>query len=208
MHLWVGYSKMIYPESLEKLINYYKKLPGIGEKNAERLALATLNFKEEDLDKFSESLKNIKKIHKCSICGHLTENEICNICSDPSRNKNLICVIEDYKSVFSFEKAGNYKGVYHVLNGLISPADNIGPDNINLSSLVKRVEEAKKPELILALKSTIEGETTTLYIKKIFEKKNVLISRLSYGIPMGAEIDYLDIITLDKALEDRKKISD
>ena len=199
---------MIYPESLEKLINYYKKLPGIGEKNAERLALATINFKEEDLDKFSESLKNIKKIHKCSICGHLTENEICNICSDPSRNKNLICVIEDYKSVFSFEKAGNYKGVYHVLNGLISPADNIGPDNINLSSLVKRVEEAEKPELILALKSTIEGETTTLYIKKIFEKKNVLISRLSYGIPMGAEIDYLDIITLDKALEDRKKISD
>lgn len=199
---------MIYPESLEKLINYYKKLPGIGEKNAERLALATLNFKEEDLDKFSESLKNIKKIHKCGICGHLTENEICNICSDPSRNKNLICVIEDYKSVFSFEKAGNYKGVYHVLNGLISPADNIGPDNINLSSLVKRVEEAEKPELILALKSTIEGETTTLYIKKIFEKKNVLISRLSYGIPMGAEIDYLDIITLDKALEDRKKISD
>ena len=199
---------MIYPESLEKLINYYKKLPGIGEKNAERLALATLNFKEEDLDKSSESLKNIKKIHKCSICGHLTENEICNICSDHSRNKNLICVIEDYKSVFSFEKAGNYKGVYHVLNGLISPADNIGPDNINLSSLVKRVEEAEKPELILALKSTIEGETTTLYIKKIFEKKNVLISRLSYGIPMGAEIDYLDIITLDKALEDRKKISD
>ncbi len=199
---------MIYPESLEKLINYYKKLPGIGEKNAERLALATLNFKEDDLDKFSDSLKNIKKIHKCSICGHLTENDICNICSDSSRNKNLICVIEDYKSVFSFEKAGNYRGVYHVLNGLISPADNIGPDNINLASLVRRVEEAEKPELILALKSTIEGETTTLYIKKIFEKKNVLISRLSYGIPMGAEIDYLDIITLDKALEDRKKISD
>ena len=92
---------MIYPESLEKLINYYKKLPGIGEKNAERLALATLNFKEEDLDKFSDSLKNIKKIHKCSICGHLTENEICSICGDPSRDKNLICVIEDYKSVFS-----------------------------------------------------------------------------------------------------------
>ena len=173
---------MIYPESLEKLINYYKKLPGIGEKNAERLALATLNFKEEDLDKFSDSLKNIKKIHKevnrntvrsyliyknghkCSICGHLTENEICSICGDPSRDKNLICVIEDYKSVFSFEKVGNYKGVYHVLNGLISPADNIGPDNINLSSLVKRDEEAKKPELILALKSTIEGETTTFFI--------------------------------------------
>ena len=198
---------MIYPESLEKLINYYKKLPGIGEKNAERLALATLNFKEEDLDKFSDTIRNVKKIHKCSICGHFTEGDICNICADPSRDKNLICVIEDYKSVFSFEKAGNFRGVYHVLNGLISPADNIGPDNINLSSLVKRVEASKKPELILALKSTVEGETTTLYIKKIFEKKNVLISRLSYGIPMGAEIDYLDIITLDKALEDRKKRS-
>ncbi len=199
---------MIYPESLEKLINYYKKLPGVGERNAERLALATLNFKEDDIDKYSESVKNIKKIHKCSVCGHLTEDDICNICADENRDKNIICVIEDYKSVFSFEKVGNFKGVYHVLNGLISPIDNIGPDNINLASLVKRVESLEKPELILALKSTVEGETTTLYIKKIFEKKNVLISRLSYGIPMGAEIDYLDIITLDKALEDRKKISD
>ena len=199
---------MIYPESLEKLINYYKKLPGIGEKNAERLALATLNFKEDDIDKFASAIEDTKKIHKCSICGHLTEYDICNICADESRNKNEICVIEDYKSVFSFEKAGNYNGVYHVLNGLISPADNIGPDNINLASLVKRVESLENPELILALKSTVEGETTTLYIKKIFEKKKVLISRLSYGIPMGAEIDYLDIMTLDRALEDRKKISD
>ena len=200
---------MIYPASLEKLINYYKKLPGIGEKNAERMALATLNFKDEDVDGFSEALKDVKeKTKKCSICGHLSESDICNICADESRDHNIICVIEDYKSVFSFEKVGNYHGVYHVLNGLISPADNIGPDNINLSSLVKRVEKLKKPELILALKSTVEGETTTLYIKKIFEKKDVMISRLSYGIPMGTEIDYLDIITLDKALEDRKKISE
>ncbi len=200
---------MIYPPSLEKLINYYKKLPGIGEKNAERLALATLNFKDEDVDGFSDTLKVLKKnIRKCSICGHLSEGDICSICSDEKRNKNLICVIEDYKSVFSFEKVGNYNGVYHVLNGLISPVENIGPENINLSSLIKRVDNLKDPELILALKSTVEGETTTLYIKKIFEKKKVMISRLSYGIPMGAEIDYLDIITLDKALEDRKKISE
>jgi len=199
---------MIYPSSLEKLINYYKKLPGIGEKNAERLALATLNFKEEDISNFADALKNTSNIHKCSICGHLTEDEICNICANENRDKNTICVIEDSKSVFSFEKVGNYNGVYHVLNGLISPVDSIGPENINLASLVKRVESLEKPELILALKSTIEGETTTLYIKKIFEKKDVMISRLSYGIPMGAEIDYLDIITLDKALEDRKKISE
>ena len=200
---------MVYPKSLEKLINFYKKLPGIGEKNAERLARATLNFKDEEIDSFSEALQEVKsKIRKCKICGHLAEDELCDICKDENRDHNLICVIEDYKSVFSFEKVGNYKGVYHVLNGLISPADNIGPDNINLASLIKRVENLKKPELILALKSTIEGETTTLYIKKIFENKKVLISRLSYGIPMGAEIDYLDIITLDKALEDRKKISE
>lgn len=199
---------MIYPKSLENLINYYKKLPGIGEKNAERMALSTLNFKEEDIENFSKAVSNVKNIKKCSVCGHLTEDEICAICADENRNQNLICIIEDYKSVFSFEKVGNYNGVYHVLNGLISPADNIGPDNINIASLVSRVDKLENPELILALKSTIEGETTTLYIKKIFEKKNVKISRLSYGIPMGAEIDYLDIITLDKALEDRKQISE
>lgn len=199
---------MIYPEPLEKLINYYKKLPGIGEKNAERLALATLNFKDEEIQKFSEALMDVKdKIEKCHICGHLSVGDTCNICQDSSREHNLICVTEDDKSVFSFEKAGSFKGVYHVLDGLISPADEIGPENINISSLVKRVENLENPELILALKSSIEGETTTLYIKKIFENKKVSISRLSYGIPMGAEIDYLDIITLDKALADRKQIS-
>ena len=200
---------MIYPDSLQKLINSYKKLPGIGEKSAERLALSTLDFTEEDIKAFSESLTNAKaSLKKCSICGHLTDKDICNICSDDSRDKNLICVIEDYKSVFAFEKVGNYRGTYHVLNGLISPMDNISIEDINLSSLVKRVESLENPELILALKSSIEGETTTLYIKKIFEKKNVVISRLSYGIPMGAEIDYMDLLTLDKALEDRKKISE
>ncbi len=200
---------MIYPDSLQKLINYYKKLPGIGEKSAERMALATLELSQSDIENFSEALINSKeKIRKCRICGHLTENDVCNICSSEIREKNLICVIEDYKSVFSFEKVGNFKGVYHVLNGLISPMDGIGPEDINISSLVSRVESLENPELILALKSSIEGETTTLYIKKIFENKNVTISRLSYGIPIGAEIDYLDIITLDKALEDRKKISE
>lgn len=200
---------MIYPDSLQKLINYYKKLPGIGEKSAERMALATLELSKSDIENFTDALINSQeKLKQCKICGHLTENEICNICSSDMREKNLICVIEDYKSVFSFEKVGNFKGVYHVLNGLISPMDGIGPEDINISNLVSRVNSLENPELILALKSSIEGETTTLYIKKIFENKNVTISRLSYGIPIGAEIDYLDIITLDKALEDRKKISE
>lgn len=200
---------MIYPELLQNLIIYYKKLPGIGEKNAERMALATLDLTKEDVDKFSKNLVDAKEnMRNCKICGHLTDKEICSICSDNDRDHNLICVIEDYKSVFSFEKVGNFQGVYHVLGGLISPMDSIGPEDINISSLVKRIGN-ENVELILALKSSIEGETTTLYIKKIFENKgNVTISRLSYGISMGAEIDYLDIITLDRALEDRKKISE
>ena len=200
---------MSYPKDLEKLINYYQKLPGIGEKSAERLAIATLEFSEDEANEFSDAIKLAKKnLTRCAICGHLTDKEICDICSDDSRNKNIICVIEDYRSIFSFEKTGTFNGTYHVLNGLISPMDDIGPEDINLSSLVSRVEKLEKPELILALKPTVEGEATTLYIKKILENKDVTISRLSYGIPIGAEIDYLDIVTLEKALEDRKKISE
>ena len=200
---------MNYPKDLEKLISYFQKLPGIGEKSAERLAIATLEFSDEEAKEFSDSIISAKKnLTRCQICGHLTDKEICDICSDEVRNKNIICVIEDYKSIFSFEKTGTFKGTYHVLNGLISPMDDIGPEDINLTSLINRVEKLEHPELILALKPTVEGEATTLYIKKILEKKDVTISRLSYGIPIGAEIDYLDNVTLEKALEDRKKISE
>ncbi len=199
----------IYPDSLEALIEFYKKLPGVGEKSAERMALSTLNLSLEEIEEASRNLVYAKKnLRPCKICGNLTDKEVCKICSDESRNHELICVIEDYKSAFAFERAGNYHGVYHVLNGLISPMDNVGAEDINLSSLVKRIDTLDNPELILALKSSIEGETTTLYIKKIFENKPVVISRLSYGLPIGAEIDYLDMMTLDKALDDRKKISD
>jgi len=198
-----------YPEKLEQLIEFYKKLPGVGEKSAERMALATLEISLEDIELASKTLVDAKKsLHPCPICGNLTDLDVCKICSDESRDHNMICVVEDFKSSMAFEKAQKYRGVYHILNGLISPMDDIGADDINLSSLVKRVETLQNPELILALKSSIEGETTTLYIKKIFEKKDVLISRLSYGLPMGAEIDYLDMMTIDKALSDRKKISE
>ncbi|CDE38066.1 MAG: recombination mediator RecR [Mycoplasma sp.] len=198
----------MYPKVLEELISCFKKYPTIGEKSAERLALATLDLSEEELNNFSNTLIKAKKVLKpCKICCNLTDKDICDICNDENRNKNIICVVEDYKSLISFEKAGNYKGVYHVLNGLISPIDNVSPQDINISSLVKRIEKLDKPEIIIALRSSIEGQTTTLYIKQIFENKGVTISRLSYGIPMGAEIDYLDVLTLDKALSDRKIIS-
>ena len=202
---------MIYPNSLEKLIVYLKKLPGIGEKSAERMALSILDMDNEDIDNLSDALvKSKEKLKKCEICGSLTDNEKCDVCLSAEkngRNKSLICVLEDYKSVFAFEKAGKYDGTYHVLGGLISLSDGIGPDDINISQLLKRIDELDNPEIIIALKSTIEGETTTLYIKKLLENKNVKISRLSYGIPMGVEIDYLDELTLLNALKDRKNIS-
>ena len=171
--------------------------------------MATIEFSNEEINELSDILKSAKQnLTRCSICGHLTDKDICNICSDKNRSKNLICIVEDYKNIIAFEKSGNFNGTYHVLNGLISPVDDIGPEDINLASLINRLNKLTNPEIILALKPTIEGEATTLYIKKILENKNVVISRLSYGIPIGAELDYLDNVTLDKALEDRKKISE
>lgn len=199
---------MIYPNSLADLIDCFKKLPGIGEKTAERLALSIIDFKKDDVDFFANSLVNCReKLQRCSICGHITDKEKCDICSDERRDSKTICVLEDFKSVFAFEKAGNYHGVYHVLNGLISPIDGINPEDINIASLIKRIEGKSGIELIIALKSTVEGEATSLYLQRILEDKGVTISRLSYGIPMGTEIDYLDEMTLDRALEDRKVIS-
>lgn len=198
----------IYPDILYTIIEYFKKLPGIGERTAERYALALINLKEDELEDFSSNISQIKKtLRKCEICGHLTDMDVCKICSDDTKNKKLICVVEDYKSVFMFEKMGNFDGVYHVLGGLISPIDGINPDDLNIASLVNRCRSQKGTELIIALKPTIEGDTTTLYIKKVLEKDNVKITRLSYGIPMGAEIDYLDVLTLERALSDRKEVA-
>lgn len=199
---------MIYPKVLEELIENFKILPGIGDKSAERMALSILNKEKSEIQGFASSLIIAKnKLHPCTVCGFITDQEICNICDNPVRNKNSICVVEDYKSVFMFEKMGKYHGVYHVLDGLISPIDGIGPDDINIDNLIKRCNNSKeKIELIIALKPTIEGETTLQYINKLLKNKNVEISRLSYGIPVGTEIDYLDALTLERAFEDRRNL--
>lgn len=199
----------MYPDILTKTIEYFKKFNGIGEKTAERLSMSVLDMNIEDVKNFSDAIVELKnKITDCKICGHITDKEICSICSNNSREDNIICVVEDFKSVFMFEKSGNYSGKYHVLNGVISPIDGITPDELNISTLVDRLDKIKgEKEVIIALKPSIEGEATTLYLKKILEKKGVKITRLSYGIPMGVEIDYLDSITLDRALLDRKEIS-
>lgn len=202
---------MIYPKVLEELIESFKTLPGIGDKSAERMALTILKQSQNEIDHFALSMQNAKKkLHNCKTCGFITDEEECIICSNPVRNKNKICVVEDYKSVFMFEKMGKYDGVYQVLNGLISPIDGIGPDDINIDSLIKKCKENKSKDLevVIALKPSIEGETTIQYINILLKKYKVKVSRLSYGIPVGTEIDYLDSLTLERAFEDRRNISE
>lgn len=199
----------MYPDILSKTIEYFKKFNGIGEKSAERLSLSVLEMSSEDVLNFANCINELKaSIVRCKVCGHITDKEVCSICSNKFRSDNIICVVEDYKSVFMFEKTGNFEGKYHVLNGLISPIDGITPDELNISTLLNRISKNNKElvEIIIALKPSIEGEATTLYLKKILESYNVKITRLSYGIPMGVEIDYLDSITLERALKDRKDI--
>ena len=196
---------MKYPNTILNLIECFKRLPGIGEKTAERLALSVLDIDEETISLFSKSLKDSKtKIRRCETCNNLSESETCEICKDKSRNKEVLCVVEEPKNIILFEKLSIFDGYYHVLDGLISPIDGINPEDINLSSLIDRVKKDKVKEIILALKPSIEGETTSLNISKILEGSNVKISKIAHGIPMGAEIDYVDSLTLEMALENRR----
>lgn len=200
---------MKYPGKINNLIEFYRSLPGIGEKNAIRLALATYDMSSDKLFEISKDLQDLKtSVKKCSVCGNISENDICDICQDPNRDHNTICVLEDFKSVFSFEKSNIFNGTYHVLGGLISPMDNINPDNLNIESLVNRVKKIQHPEVIIALTSSIEGEMTMLYLKKILSEYNVKVTRLSYGVPLGMNLDYMDMLSLNKALEDRREIED
>lgn len=197
----------MYPESINNLIESFKFLPGIGEKTAERLAFAVIDLDEEQIDLFSSSINEaFEKIHNCSICNTLTDADLCFVCKDLSRNSNTLCVVEDSKTVFLFEKLGIFTGKYHVLEGLISPLDGINPEDIGLNKLLDRINSEKFEEIIFAFKPSIEGETTALYIKKILEGLNIKITRLASGVPIGADIEYVDSLTLERALNDRKNI--
>ena len=197
----------MYPESIKSLIESFKYLPGIGEKTAERLAFSVLELEDEQIDLFSSSLLEVsEKVHKCVQCNTLTDQDLCFICSDQTRDGKVLCVVEDSKSVFLFEKLGMFNGKYHVLEGLISPLDGINPEDIGLSKLIDRIHEEKFEEIIFAFKPSIEGETTSLYIKKILEDLNIKITRLASGVPIGADMEYVDSLTLERALNDRKVI--
>ncbi len=197
----------MYPESLKNLIESFKMLPGIGEKTAERLAFYVIGMDEENTGFFADSIKLAKeKIKKCSICNGITDKDVCDICSNNSRNKNVLCVVEDPKSIFLFEKIGVFSGEYHVIDGLISPLDGIDPDDIGLEKLVDRIHKGKYNEVIIAVKPSVEGETTALYIKKIIEGMNIKVTRIASGIPIGTDIEFIDSMTLERALNDRKEI--
>lgn len=195
------------PESLKNLIESFKYLPSVGEKTAERYAFSVFDFDDEQIDLFVESLNNLKKkVHSCSCCNILTEDDLCFICSDDTRLSNILCVVEDVKSVFLFEKLGMFKGKYHVLNGLISPLDGINPEDIGLDKLIERVKNEKFTEIIFAFKPSIEGETTSLYIKKILGDLDITFTKLANGVPIGADMEYIDSLTLERALNDRKVV--
>lgn len=199
---------MKYPSTLINLIECFKKLPGVGEKTAERYALSVLELDDEAIDLFSKSLVETKtKIKFCEKCNNYSEDNLCEICKDKNRNKKLLCVVEEPKNVVLFEKLSIFDGYYHVLNGLISPIDGINPEDLDIKSLVNRIKDEKIEEVILALKPSIEGETTSLYISKILEDMNVKVSKIAHGVPMGAEIDYVDSLTLELALENRLDIT-
>ena len=197
----------MYPESIKNLIESFKFLPGIGEKTAERLAFSVLDLEDEQVALFSDSLLSVKeKIHPCPICNTFTDTDHCFICSDTVRDKTVLCVVEDTKNVFLFEKLGMYHGMYHVLDGLISPLDGINPEDIGLDKLIDRIKMENFKEVIFAFRPSIEGETTSLYIKRVLEGMGAKVTRLASGVPMGADMEYVDSLTLERALNDRKEI--
>lgn len=199
---------MNYPLSIRNLIECFKKLPGIGEKTAERLALATLNLDQEIIDLFSNSIINVKsKIKRCQKCNNLSEEDICEICKQEQRDKKTICVVEDPKNVVIIEKVGTYKGMYYVLDGLISPLDGVNPEDIRLNELLERIQIEQIKEVIIAVKPSVEGETTALYISKILKDLPVKVTRIAHGVPIGVDMEYIDLLTLELALENRQNIS-
>ena len=200
---------MKYPDCIENLIECFAKLSGIGRKTAERMALSTLNLDDDVINLFSKSLLETKtKIRKCEKCNNITDDKLCSICKNDGRNKNVLCVVEDAKNIILFEKNGIFDGYYHVINGLISPLDGINPEDLNIDQLINRIKKEKIKEVIIAVKPSLEGQTTSLYISKKLEKEDVVVSTIAYGVPIGADIDYVDSLTLEMALENRKKISD
>ncbi|MBG9855481.1 recombination protein RecR [Bacillus wiedmannii] len=198
---------MHYPEPISKLIDSFMKLPGIGPKTAVRLAFFVLDMKEDDVLGFAKALVNAKRdLAYCSVCGHITDRDPCYICNDSHRDQSVVCVVQEPKDVIAMEKMKEYKGVYHVLRGAISPMEGIGPEDINIPQLLKRLHDETVQEVILATNPNIEGEATAMYISRLLKPTGIKVTRIAHGLPVGGDLEYADEVTLSKALEGRREV--
>ena len=193
--------------TLSKLVEQFERMPGIGHKSAQRLAFYVLNMTKQEAENFSKIiLEAHEKINRCSVCCNLAEDEKCPICKNDSRDKSIICVVEDPRDVIAFERTHEYNGTYHVLHGVISPMNGIGPEDITIKELLARIGDDEVKEVIMATNPTVEGEATAMYISRLLKPMGITVSRLAYGVPVGAELEYADEVTLTKALEGRRTI--
>lgn len=200
---------MTRPESLEHLEEAFRRLPSIGKKTAQRLALHLVTEGAEKRNSLIQALEEVKeKLHPCPICGNITEEDLCSICSNVNRRKDILCVVEDVTNLMAIENSASYSGLYHVLHGLLSPMDGRGPDEIGLAALLDRIDQSNPPitEVILAISATLEGETTMLFLADILKVKEIKVSRIASGIPVGGNLEYYDELTLMRALQDRREM--
>lgn len=198
---------MHYPEPISKLIDSFMKLPGIGPKTAVRLAFFVLDMKEDDVLGFAKALVNAKRdLAYCSVCGHITDRDPCYICNDSHRDQSVVCVVQEPKDVIAMEKMKEYQGVYHVLRGAISPMEGIGPEDINIPQLLKRLHDETVQEVILATNPNIEGEATAMYISRLLKPTGIKVTRIAHGLPVAGDLEYADEVTLSKALEGRREV--
>lgn len=191
---------------LARLIEQFERFPGIGKKNAQRMAFYVLRLSDKDAEELATSISDAhSKIHNCSVCGDLTDEELCPICKSVNRDRTVICVVEDSADVLAFERSGEYRGMYHVLHGVISPINGVGPDELNIKALLSRLNNDEVKEVIMATNPTVEGEATAMYLSKLIKPMGVEVSRLAYGVPVGGDLEYADEITLRRAIDGRQK---
>ncbi|HLS23334.1 MAG TPA: recombination mediator RecR [Pseudogracilibacillus sp.] len=198
---------MYYPEPISKLIDSFMKLPGIGPKTAVRLAFFVIDMEDDDVVEFAKALVGAKReLNYCDICGHITDQKVCAICQDEHRDESVICVVEDSKDVIAMEKMREFNGRYHVLHGSISPMDGLGPEDINIPSLIQRLKDSDVKEIILATNPNVEGEATAMYISRLVKPAGIKATRIAHGLPVGGDLEYADEVTLAKSLEGRREL--
>lgn len=198
---------MYYPEPIAKLIDSFTRLPGIGPKTAGRLAFHVLRMKEDEVIEFAKALVNVKRnLHYCSVCCNITDIDPCRVCQDKTRDGSVICVVQEPKDLVALERTKEFHGYYHVLHGAISPMEGIGPEEIHIAELLKRLSDEKVHELILATNPTIEGEATAIYLSRLTKPFGIKVTRIAHGLPVGGDLEYADEVTLSKALEGRRDL--